>query len=367
MGFPTFPLLCPLDEDGLCYRGFLTFQDQEFLIGIELTRNDNNNNSLKNTQLYFCEELKRLAATHINTIKQLLEQHSDLESFLIDLKELLVERLVTKKQSEPLPSPEYCSFLIAELDSVGWDKLESIDHSLKEVTLKLSDSSGRQHSIFVSFPPNYPKTAAAVRADLPTSYSVPQSYKTRLKDIVLFFLMEFEKYEDFWYLVEDIDRHTWVLDPAKPKRNDLTRRIFLGNHCSLLIKWKIEDPRSMCKWQLFGAEKFAAPLRQNLNKISKIWNKNITTRENFENILGFKFPSPQNTSQSDFEIDCAICYIYEIEDGSIPDQSCNNLKCGQSFHKSCILEWKKQLQEINSLYTKCPYCNEGLIFHGSGR
>ena len=53
-------------------------------------------------------------------------------------------------------------------------------------------------------------------------------------------------------MLDDIDANTWVLEPDKPKRSDLTRRIALGNYCSLQIEVNAEHPREECQYQLFA-------------------------------------------------------------------------------------------------------------------
>ncbi|KAG9288637.1 hypothetical protein G9A89_006738 [Geosiphon pyriformis] len=318
--------------------------------------------TLKGAQLYGSAELKRLLCGHGTTLQKRLEQCSNIEDFFIDLQDLL-ERLVTKEKQEPLPPVEFYSTVMAELDSIGWDKLESIDHSFKEIYLKLSDSSGRQHSVNISLPFSYPKSPPIIRVDLPKSISVPPSRNIKFRNVVTYLLTEFEKHQDFWDLVEDFDKHTWILEPERPKRSHTMRRIFIGNHCSLEIYWDVECPRDIVDCRLHGAEKFVASLREKINSKSIQWDKKLTTKENLENILGIEFPSPQNTSKSDFEIECAICYAYRLED-SIPDQSCNNAKCGQSFHQTCLHEWLRSLpttrQSFNTLFGNCPYCNDSI-------
>ena len=71
--------------------------------------------------------------------------------------------------------------------------------------------------------------------------------------------------------MEDFDNHTWVLEPDKPKRSDLMRRIALGNHCSLQIDVDAKNPRGICECRLFGNEKTVGPLQDLLNKNLMRW------------------------------------------------------------------------------------------------
>lgn len=38
-----------------------------------------------------------------------------------------------------------------------------------------------------------------------------------------------------------------------------------------------------------------------------------------------------------FSVECGICYSYHLE-AAIPDQVCNDPRCGQPFHQACLYE-----------------------------
>ncbi|CAG8549431.1 5867_t:CDS:10, partial [Racocetra persica] len=337
----NFPLLVPSDVDELSYCGFITVKGQELAFQIKL---ENNSACLKNAKLYGSPELKRLIFGHEKALQQ--------------------ELLMTKEKTDPSPGENYYSTLINELNSIGWDKLEAFNPSLRNLSLKLNDSSGRQHSIFVSLPFSYPKATLIVHAELPTPLPVTLNHMTSLKDVVSFCSKELEKFQDVWSMLDDIDKHTWILEPCKPKRSDLMRRIALGNHCSLQIELDVSCPKGECQYRLFGTESLISPLR---DKIIKNWNNwlssDLTIRQNFENILEITFPSAQTISTLDINIECGICYSYRHE-GSLPDQSCNNAKCGQPFHRSCLYEWLRSIpstkQSFNTFFGNCPYCNDAI-------
>jgi E3 ubiquitin-protein ligase FANCL len=136
-------------------------------------------------------------------------------------------------------------------------------------------------------------------------------------------------------MLDDIDTNTWVLEPDKPKRSDMSRRIALGNHCSLFIKLDELNPKKICDYTLFGAERFIAPLKINIAKNFNNWDPSLSIRQNLERILEINFPSPEESS--DFNVACGICYGYRLDD-VIPDQTCSNAKCGQPFHHVCLYE-----------------------------
>jgi len=36
-------------------------------------------------------------------------------------------------------------------------------------------------------------------------------------------------------------------------------------------------------------------------------------------------------------VECGICYAYRMEE-EIPDEVCNDSRCQQAYHKSCLIE-----------------------------
>ncbi|CAG8437548.1 1714_t:CDS:2 [Acaulospora morrowiae] len=352
-----FPLLSPIDLEGLSYRGFITVRGQELPFQIQLE--NPNSKTLKNAKLYGCPELKRLIHGHENALRQRIEQCTNFSEFFLDLKDLL-ELIMTKEKPEPMPTGKYYSSLLSEINSIGWDKLETLDPSLKNFFLKLSDSSGRKHSVFISLPFSYPHSPLDAHADLPST-SKAQILATSLKDVINYYSKEFEKFQEVWSMLDDIDANTSVLEPDRPKRSDLMRRIALGNYCSLQIEINTEHPREECQYKLFGTESLIESFHLKIEKNWNNWDTTLTVRQNLEKVFEMTFPSPQVSSSSDVNFDCGICYSYRFED-SIPDRSCSNSKCGKPFHRICLYEWLQAIpstkKNFQTLIGNCPYCNE---------
>lgn len=42
-------------------------------------------------------------------------------------------------------------------------------------------------------------------------------------------------------VLDDLDQHTWVLEPEKPSRSTTHRRVAVARHCSVMLKI---DPRA---------------------------------------------------------------------------------------------------------------------------
>lgn len=49
------------------------------------------------------------------------------------------------------------------------------------------------------------------------------------------FLLIVEALAEFWAVMDEIDEHTWVLEPEKPSRADTMRRIAIGKFLQSLL------------------------------------------------------------------------------------------------------------------------------------
>jgi E3 ubiquitin-protein ligase FANCL len=166
--------------------------------------------------------------------------------------------------------------------------------------------------------------------------------------------------EDLWDILDDIDQNTWVLEPERPTYSTTTRRVALGNHCSLQITVDVNRPRSVPECRFLGADSVVMQLREQLNKNLHKWNSTLTVRNNLELILQISFPSPKTTKKEDFSMECAICYAYRLEN-DIPDRVCDNNKCSKAFHRVCLYEWLRAIpttrQSFDTMFGACPYCS----------
>ncbi|KAI2657833.1 E3 ubiquitin-protein ligase FANCL [Labeo rohita] len=103
------------------------------------------------------------------------------------------------------------------------------------------------------------------------------------------------------------------------------------------------------------------PLRNKLNANMHLWNPDCSVLQNMKDVLEIEFPSPATHEKSSFSVECGICYSYRLE-SAIPDQVCNDPRCGQPFHQVCLYEWLRGLptsrQSFNIVFGECPYCSK---------
>jgi E3 ubiquitin-protein ligase FANCL len=359
-----FPLLLPQKSNFYGYQGFINIQGNEYIFRIELN-SSNINSSLKENISIFCSPfLKELLKEQECIIQQRLHQCTNLESFLVEFKEILERVIKKKKQNFILPTISYYSKLLEEIHKIGWDKLINIDETLTKIEIKLKDNCNRNHLIQFQFPSDYPLNPPYCTSDLPKNIEINwYPKKSTLGDIIKQYEKAFEIYQEFWEVVEDIDTNTWILEPEHPSYSSTTRRIALGNHCSLQIHIDPNNSKNIPECYFLGSDSIISQLRDNFNKNLFFWNNQKTLRENLENILEIKFPSPKTSKKTDFNEECGICYSYRFEN-LIPDKVCDNNKCGKLFHKKCLFEWLRSIpssrQSFDTIFGECPYCNNSI-------
>ncbi|MGH0127532.1 UNVERIFIED_CONTAM: hypothetical protein FKN15_052743 [Acipenser sinensis] len=130
---------------------------------------------------------------------------------MLELKTLLEVALKNRHEMHAAPPPQYYTQLIKEIESLGWDKLAYIDTEFSTIKLKAEDTSGREHLITVKL-----------------------KSKSSLINIHNQFLAALESLKEFWDVMDEIDKMTWVLEPEKPTRSATMRRIAIGEDRKLI-------------------------------------------------------------------------------------------------------------------------------------
>ena len=392
---------------------------------------------MRHAKLQCSNELRRLLRASFETVRSVMRQSRTLDAFVDELDAIVRRLLATPGAAEaaglpdlaprPVPSPFVSSAtspgsstgvagasgantnlfarIADELAQVGWTNVANVDDSFRNLELICTDKTGRKHTIQVIVPADYPESppecvlnvpVAARGAETGKDSSRQQSGGTQfplergfqaawdeagrrsLQDVVEQAAVKLDHFVGFWAEMEDFDANTWVLEPARPSRSDVVRRIALRKHCSIEIALKPDNPRDVCTCNFIGPENITGSLRNTFHAGQKTWDASVPVRMNLERILGQPFPSPSTSSKSDFSIECGVCYSYRImaggtvdsgdasgqqEAGSgagtlLPDVSCES--CGQHFHAQCIGEWLQALptsrRSFNVIFGNCPYC-----------
>ncbi|XP_052055593.1 E3 ubiquitin-protein ligase FANCL isoform X2 [Apodemus sylvaticus] len=343
-----FPLLLPQNREKTVYEGFISAQGSDFHLRIVLPKDL----QLKKARLLCSWQLKNI----LNEYHQVVQQ----EVALKNKQELCAQP----------PSCSFCKDLLTEIGAVGWDKLACVDSSFSTIKLKADDASGRKHLITVKLKAKYPVEPPDCVVDFPVPFSVSWTPQSSLVNVYSQFLAALETLKAFWDVMDEIDEKTWVLEPERPPRSATSRRIALGNNGSINIEVDPRHPTMLPEFCFLGADHVTKPLGIKLRSNIHLWDPENSLLQNLKDVLEIDFPARAVLEESDFSMDCGICYARHLN-GAIPDQVCNNPQCGQPFHQICLYEWLRGLstsrQSFNVFFGDCPYCSKPITLKMSGR
>ncbi|XP_048373978.1 E3 ubiquitin-protein ligase FANCL isoform X2 [Sphaerodactylus townsendi] len=334
------PLLLPQNREKTVYEGFVTAQGMDFHLRILLPVD----HQLKNARIQCSWQLKRVLSGYQQILKQ--------EVALKNTQEL---------QSSALPPPQHYSGLIRDIETLGWNKVLFVDPSFTTIKLRAEDSGGRHHQITLKLNPKYPTEPPDCLVDLPVQFTVSVDTQSNLLSIHRQFLAALESLKEFWNALDEIDEKTWVLEPEKPTRSATMRRIAIGKNVSVNVEVDPRHPTMPPECFFLGPDHVVNPLKMKLNSNIHMWDPEVSLLQNLKEVLEMDFPSQETLDKSDFSMDCGICYAYRL-DGAIPDQVCDDSRCGQPFHQACLYEWLRGLpssrQSFNVIFGECPYCSK---------
>jgi E3 ubiquitin-protein ligase FANCL len=125
-----------------------------------------------------------------------------------------------------------------EMDTVGWNRLTSLDDSLTSIRIRITDSDARDHIITVkltlSYPNDIPQCTCDIPMEVPLTWWIPST--STLADIVRYYQTAIDSLCPLYRVLDDIDRHCWVLEPTPPRPRAITwRRIVLGTQINTLM------------------------------------------------------------------------------------------------------------------------------------
>lgn len=128
----------------------------------------------------------------------------------------------------------FYSGLKAELEAVGWRHITSLADDLSSLTLAAADAAGRQHELRLSLPPGYPGTPPTPAADLPTALELRWGPGCGVGDALRQFEAALEQHQAAWDSLDDLDAHSWVIEPTAPPRRRAPGGGGGGRCCSIL-------------------------------------------------------------------------------------------------------------------------------------
>lgn len=279
-----------------------------------------------------------------------------------------------------LPAAAFYERVLKELADLGWARVCGMDGAMRSLQIRARDPAGREHVLSLQLPADYPFSAPQVSAALPERFVLStwdnNGDASSSSSSLLSAVKEFEGvlggYQALFSALDDMDAHCWVLEPERPLRSDVHRRIAIGRHASLRIELDARAPmRAVPDCRFLGSEAAVAPLRARLNENMRDWvtSGDLLPRANLEAVLGLRLPRAPEREVGDGEgatemelgLECGICYAYRLDD-KVPEVACDRAECARPYHRPCIVEWLKTLpdtrQSFETLFGACPYCEQ---------
>lgn len=330
-------------------------KDQEYLFSI--------NYSKGNSSISCSKELSDLLKDHEELIKSRLEHSENLYEFMVEFKHILNQTIRAQNNlKKSLSNASVYSRLFYEIENIGWDSLIFISQDLHKIQFKIQDSDKVNHIVEILLDSDYPLVApkCSIVTPVPLELQWNPNHST-LNDVIAQCKKHLLKFQDFWKICDDIDSHTCVLEPERPTKAHVIRRISISKHVSLHLEINPFSPRSVPECRFLGSDSAISTVKSKLNKNLHLWDSNKTIRENLEFIMELKLPTPKDTKDEELNLACAICYSYRLVN-EIPDKICDNPNCRKSYHASCLYQWLSSIRSnrhsFDTIFGQCPYCQE---------
>ncbi|VVB18159.1 unnamed protein product [Arabis nemorensis] len=258
----------------------------------------------------------------------------------------------------------------SEIEEIGWEPLRRLGGDLSFFSFHILDKKRRAHILEIQLDRDYPQSPPSVSADVPYMFTLEWSTSSGLKDVMYQFQKHLDNLQEFWSVLDDIDKSLCVVDTKQPSRASPVRRIHAGNDCIVIVHINFDDPNSLPECRFIG------PVHMNnlymiWRRNNKKWSKEKSFPENLECILGMELPKPMNLQAEDDhqQIECGICYAQFLptdeelgaRSGTRTDYTCENISCNKSFHSLCLTDWLRSIttrQSFDVLFGNCPYCSD---------
>lgn len=357
-----FPCMSPCDPKFRHFHGFITISQREFRVSI----------SADCTFFSTDKSLKSILSPCFQQVRDRLQISSDAHEFLLELRDL-AERQINALQREKrslevgLPPAHYYEQLLTDLSRIGWGRVVSMNETMRTLDLTTRDATDRIHNLNLTLPTDYPKHPPKCLTSLPVEFELEWGRDSTLVSVLRQFEKRLAQYQDFFRTMEDLDNHSWILEPEYPTTREIYRRVALGKTCSMRVE---VDPRAPLKGfpeiRFLGSETAIEPYKERLNQNIQLWDISGQSllRQNLERVLEVTLPLPVDENDKDSNsnmVECGICYAYRLEE-STPDITCDLAECSKPYHRACLVEWLRALpvtrESFGMITGNCVYCEE---------
>ncbi|KAG5325857.1 FANCL ligase, partial [Pseudoatta argentina] len=183
------------------------------------------------------------------------------------------------------------------------------------------------------------------------------------------FKWQVEILEKAWEQLKEIDENCWVIDPPKPNKSHMHRRIHLSQSISVTITIDPVAPTAAPTIQFSGSDNEVKRQMEDVSNNIHNWNPDCNILDNLRMLLNmYTFPEQQDSLNDSQGVisnrECGICFSETSETDELPNKICNNHKCMKHFHSVCLSKWL-QTNAANQvvfshIYGNCPHCKEDI-------
>ncbi|MCO5575570.1 hypothetical protein L7F22_029372 [Adiantum nelumboides] len=199
------PVLLPLDADLTSY--YTTFFVQDAKIKCD-------------------PETQKLLAGFDVILQQHLNECQDLPAFIQELRNILEN--ISYAWTRPLLPTDFHQRINQEIDTVGWSCVANATSDLAQLWFQIFDGAGREHIIEVSMAIGYPTIPPDATADLPCAVELCWNEGATIRTLLDQYKDAILRYQDFWTVMEDLDKSFRIIEPEHPSRSNTFRRLALG-------------------------------------------------------------------------------------------------------------------------------------------
>ena len=243
--------------------------------------------------------------------------------------------------------------ILKELNQVGWKSVFNLDENLEFVILKVNDDP--EMNLKLNIPKNYPKSALEAHGlHAKTIQDIFDQYKSKVEKLI-----------PIKKAFAELESKTRVIESGNVNIWNHRRIIAYAPGICFEVSLDPEEPYEPPQILILGPDRRIQNLLNALATNLHLYDPDLDLGTNLEQILEITLPKPQdeNSIEETFEVDCGICYVYQLGD-SIPTEICDNSKCSQPFHKECLTEHLQTSHQATrshkTVFGKCPFCDSDI-------
>ncbi|XP_020299830.1 E3 ubiquitin-protein ligase FANCL isoform X3 [Pseudomyrmex gracilis] len=366
------PEMILVSESPVTWHGFLNISNSQCVtrdtqcFRVRLKLIIPNYPSFSNSEVRFGKQIALLRKKGFSQkVKELTQTAQTVSLFLRQLQSVIVEYMQDANQNQIIDF-ESVNDLLRDLKTAlqnSSDVKLSCDQNLRTIKFSLKDVS-----LVMQRCNNSEIPWKVVSSDLPDipAFQAFENNITNLSVAMTKFIWQVELLEKAWKQLNEIDKNCWVVDPIKPTKNHMYRRIHLSQSISVTITINPLNPTALPEIKFLGSDNEVKKQTDNVSHNIHNWNENCSILENLMMLLDMQeFPAQQEISLKDEKAiigshECGICFSAD----ELPDKICNNEKCMKHFHSTCLSKWLQTNAGnhvvFGTIHGKCPHCKENI-------